>query len=326
MNNKPPFQITNNILELLQNISHELGVLLGAKLYCPPVKLRKNNRIKTIHSSLAIEGNTLSIKQITDLINGKRVLAPEKDIIEVNNAIKLYNNLNILNPLSIESLLEAHKLLMQGLITDNGRWRNSGAAIFKGKEIAHLAPPAKRAALLMKDLFYFINHNSDIPEVIKACVFHYELEFIHPFSDGNGRMGRLWQQLLLIKTNAIFEYISVESLVRNNQSEYYNTLNKCDKLGEPTLFIEFMMTQILEALKLYTNDATPNANTASSRIEIAKINLSNKWFSRKDYILIHKDMSTATASRDLSFGIEQGILICKGIKNQTYYKFKEKEL
>ncbi|WP_341793408.1 MULTISPECIES: Fic family protein [unclassified Rickettsia] len=323
MNNKPPFQITNKILELLQNISHELGVLFGAKLYCPPIKLRKNNHIKTIHSSLAIEGNTLSINQITDLINGKRVLAPEKDIIEVNNAIKLYNNLNILNPLSIKSLLEAHKLLMQGLITDNGCWRKSGAAIFKGKEIAHLAPPANRVSLLMDDLFYFINRNNNIPGVIKACVFHYELEFIHPFSDGNGRMGRLWQQLLLIKTNAIFEYISVESLIRNNQSEYYSILNQCDKLGESTLFIEFMTAQILAALKLYTNDAVPTANTPLLRLEIAKINLSDKWFSRKDYIFIHKDISTATASRDLSLAVDKGILIYRGDKNQAYYKFKE---
>ncbi|WP_375326504.1 Fic family protein [Candidatus Tisiphia endosymbiont of Nemotelus uliginosus] len=322
MSNKPPFQITNKIIELLQSISHELGVLFGAKLYLPPINLRKNNRIKTIHSSLAIEGNTLNIKQITDLINGKRVLGPQKDIIEVNNAIKVYNNLNIFNSSSIESLLEAHKLLMQDLIADNGCWRKSGAGIFKGNQITHLAPPANRVPLLMDNLFNFINQNNDISGIIKACAFHYELEFIHPFSDGNGRMGRLWQQLLLIKTNAIFEYISVESLIRNNQSEYYSILNQCDKLGESTLFIEFMSTQILEALKLYTNNAIPEANTPLSRIEIAKITLVDKWFSRKDYIVIHKDISTATASRDLTFGLEQGMLSCKGDKNQTYYKFQ----
>lgn len=322
MNHTPPFQITNKIIELLQNISHELGVLFGAKLYLPPITLRKNNHIKTIHSSLAIEGNTLSIKQVTDLINGKRVLGPHKDIIEVNNAIKLYNNLNIFNPSSIESLLEAHKLLMQDLIADNGCWRKSRAGIFKGNKITHLPPPANRVPLLMDNLFNFIKQNHDISGIIKACVFHYELEFIHPFLDGNGRMGRLWQQLLLIKSNAIFEYISVESLIRNNQSEYYRILNQCDKLGESTLFIEFMTTQILEALKLYTNNAVPETNTPLSRIETAKINLADKWFVRKDYLVIHKDISTATASRDLSFGLQQGILIAKGDKNQTYYKFK----
>lgn len=321
MNNKPSFHITNKILQLSQAISYELGVLLGAKLYVPPIKLRKNNRIKTIHSSLAIEGNTLSVTQITDLINGKRVLAPKKDIIEVNNAIIVYDNLHTFNPSSIESLLEAHSLLMQGLVADNGYWRKGGVAVFKGNQITHLAPAAYRVPLLMEELLDFIKQNDDIPTVIKACLFHYQLEFIHPFSDGNGRMGRLWQQLLLIKANTIFEYISVESLIKDNQSEYYSVLNQCDKLGNATLFIEFMLAQILAALKLYTEHAVPEGNTPLSRMEMAKIHLTGKWFSRKDYILIHKDVSTATASRDLSFGIEQNILIHKGDKNQTYYKF-----
>ncbi len=142
MSNRPPFQITNTILVLLQDISYELGVLAGSKLYSQPIKLRKNNQIKTIHSSLAIEGNNLSIKQITDLIDGKRVLAPEKDILEVKNAIKLYNDLTIFNPFKVESLLKAHEILMQGLVEDNEEWRKGNAAIFKGTEIIHFAHPA----------------------------------------------------------------------------------------------------------------------------------------------------------------------------------------
>jgi Fic family protein len=321
MNNKPPFQITNKILGLLQDISYELGILAGSKLYSQPIKLRKNNQIKTIHSSLAIEGNSLSVEQITDIINGKRVLAPEKDILEVNNAIKLYNDLTIFDSCSVESLLKAHKILMQGLVEDNGKWRKGNAAIFKGTEIIHFAPPASRVSLLMQDLFDFINKNDGTSGIIKACIFHYEFEFIHPFSDGNGRIGRLWQQLLLMQTNKIFEYISVESLIRNNQSEYYSVLSKCDKLGESTLFIEFMLDQIVTALRLYSNNIVYEASTPLARMEFVKVNLMDKWFSRKDYISVHKNISTATASRDLIYGLEHKLLISKGDKNQTYYKF-----
>lgn len=321
-NSKPPFQITNRILHLLQDISYELGILLGAKLYLPPIKLRKNNQIKTLQSSLAIEGNTLTIEQITDLINGKRVLAPEKDILEVKNAIELYDNLTIFNPLEIESLLKAHKILMQGLIADNGVWRKGGAGVFKGKELVHFAPPANRIESLIQNLFDFMRQDNDISGIIKACIFHYEFEFIHPFSDGNGRIGRLWQQLLLMQTNKIFEYVSVESLIRNNQAEYYSVLSKCDKLGDSTLFIEFMLNQIFAALKLYSNNIVYEANSPLSRVEFARVTLVNKWFTRKDYIIVHKNISTATASRDLIYGLEQGILISKGEKNQTYYKFE----
>ncbi|ABV76137.1 Fic family protein [Rickettsia rickettsii] len=321
MNSKPSFQITNKILELSQDISYELGIVAGSKLYSQPIKLRKNNQIKTIYSSLAIEGNSLSVEQITDIINDKRVLAPEKDIVEVKNAIKLYNNLTIFNPFKIESLLKAHKILMQGLVEDNGKWRKGNAAIFKGTEIIYFAPTAHRVSLLMQDLFEFIAQDKQISGIVKACIFHYEFEFIHPFSDGNGRIGRLWQQLLLMQANKIFEYISVESLIRNNQSEYYNVLSKCDKLGESTLFIEFMLDKIVAALRLYSNNITYEANTPLSRMAFAKVNLIDQWFSRKDYITVHKSISTATASRDLLYGLERKLLISKGDKNQTYYKF-----
>ncbi|WP_341757380.1 Fic family protein [Candidatus Tisiphia endosymbiont of Ditula angustiorana] len=322
MNNKPPFQVSNKVLTLLQDIAYELGILSGAKLSLPAVKLRKSNQIKTIHSSLAIEGNSLSLDQITNIIDGKPVLGPKNDIIEVNNAIKLYNNLHKLNPLLIDYLLEAHRLLMQELIVDNGYFRASGVGIFKGDEITHIAPKASRVPLLMDKLFQFIKQNKDIPWLIKACVFHYELAFIHPFSDGNGRMGRLWQQLLLMKADPIFKYIPVEVLIKNEQSEYYNVLAECDKAGESTLFIEFMATQILETLQLYVNNVVSPVKTPKSRLEFAKIKLPNSWFSRKDYILLHKDISSASASRDLIFGVKEGILTHKGIKNQTCYKFQ----
>jgi Fic family protein len=321
MQKQPPFRITNRILELLQNISLELGVLTGAKLNFAPVMLRKKNQIKTIQSSLAIEGNTLSMDQVTSIIEGRKVLAPKKDITEVNNAVRVYSNLGSFNPLTINSLLKAHELLMKDLVPDNGSWRNSGVGIFKENKIAHLAPPASRVPLLMNNLFEFIKQNNDIPWLIKACIFHYELEFIHPFSDGNGRMGRLWQQLLLTKANSIFEYIPVETLIKDNQSSYYEALSECDKEGESTGFIEFMGEQILESLKLYTQNTKTYVNTPEQRLIFFQAQLKCDWFSRKDYLLIHKDISTATASRDLNFGIKQGLLIYKGNKNQTYYSF-----
>lgn len=318
----PSFKITNKILALLQSIAHELGVMSGAKIALPPIKLRKNNQIKTIQSSLAIEGNTLSIDQVTDILDGKRVLAPQKDIIEVKNAIRLYDNLNQFDPLSIDSLLKAHQILMQELIIDNGQWRKGGVAIFKGHKVTHIAPKANKVPLLMANLFAFIEQNNDLPWLIKACVFHYELEFIHPFSDGNGRIGRIWQQLLLKKANTIFEYISVEALIKDNQAEYYTILASCDVFGTSTLFIEFMAEIILAALRLYTNNTIAAVNTAISRLEFAKIKLGQSWFSRKDYILTLKNISPATASRDLNFAIKERILASKGSHNQTYYRFK----
>ncbi len=164
----------------------------------------------------------------------------------------------------------------------------------------------------MQDLFEFIAQDKKISGIVKACIFHYEFEFIHPFSDGNGRIGRLWQQLLLMQANKILEYISVESLIRNNQSEYYSVLSKCDKLGESTLFIEFMLDKIVAALRLYSNNITYEANTPLSKMEFAKVNLIDQWFSRKDYITVHKNISTATASRDLLYGLERKLLISKG--------------
>lgn len=319
----PKFQITNKILGLVEEVAHEIGVLSGAKLILPTIKLRKNNQIKTIQSSLAIEGNTLSIDQVTAIIDGKKIIAPEKDIIEVSNAIKLYTKFNELDPLSVEDFLKSHKLLMDRLIPDSGMWRKHKVAIFKGVRITHIAPAPTQIPKLMYNLFEFINSNNQISWLIYACVFHYELEFIHPFSDGNGRMGRLWQQLLLKQYNPIFEYISVEELIKANQSEYYEVLRQCDNLGESTLFIEFMLEQVLQALQCYINNTTSLVQTTESRLEFAKLQLKNTWFSRKEYIMIHKNISTSTASRDLSFGLQQAILASKGDKNQTYYKFNQ---
>lgn len=317
----PPFKITPLILQRSQEISRELGLLSGAKIDRVPLKLRRINNIKTIQSSLAIEGNTLGIDQVTHIFEGKRVLGPEKDILEVNNAIKLYKNLSSINPLSIKEFLNAHLILMKNLIVDNGRWRVGGVGIFKGSEIAHVAPPAKRVPLLMEDLFEFLSKNKDIPWLLKACIFHYELEFIHPFSDGNGRMGRLWQQLILMKEDAIFEFIPIEVLIKKNQEDYYRVLETCDRLGDSTVFIEFSLDQILASLEDYNKSILTTVIDAKSRLDFTRAKMTQEWFSRKEYHQLHKNISTATASRDLLEGVDKGTLRKKGQRNQVRYSF-----
>jgi Fic family protein len=321
---QPPFKLTAKILKLSQSIAHELGILTGAKLTYPRISLRRENKIRTIHSSLAIEGNTLDIKQITALIDGQKVLGPSKDILEVNNAIAVYSKLSAWNPLSMPALLQAHKTLMEGLIDSNGKWRTKGVGIFKGKQVAHVPPPASRIAILMQHLFNFIKQNPDIPWLIKACVFHYELEFIHPFSDGNGRMGRLWQQLILMKEHPLFEFISVEEVIKRHQQNYYKALEKSDRAGDSTLFIEFSLEQILDALKQYSISAISTITDPNSRLEYSKNIFGGNWFTRKAYIHLLKNISTATASRDLQKGVEHHLLTKKGEKNRTQYQFKER--
>lgn len=323
MSMNPSFQITPKILKLSQDISLELGKLAGAKIDLVPLRLRRLSNIKTIQASLAIEGNTLGLDQITDLFDGKRVIGPERDIIEVKNAIKLYSRLNHLNPLSQKDFLDAHKVLMQNLTEEAGKWRSGGVGIFKGNQIAHLPPSAKRVPELMASLFTFVKGTKEIPWLLKACIFHYELEFIHPFSDGNGRMGRLWQQLLLMKENVVFSYVPIEVLIKENQQAYYRVLGECDRAGDSTLFIEFSLEQIYRALQNYAETTKPDTGDWSSRLRYAREKLHKKMFSRKDYMGLHKDISTATASRDLLTGVEKGLLLKEGDKNKARYTFVE---
>lgn len=319
--NQPPFDITPTILALSQRITHELGLLSGIQLPSMPIFLRKDSQIKTIQASLAIEGNTLSIEQITDLLQGKRVIAPVKDIQEVKNAIAVYERLKDWNPESIPDLLKAHHRLMQGLASDNGKFRAGGVGIFKGNKVKHVAPQANRVPQLMKQLFDFIQNDNQFSWLIKACVFHYEFVFIHPFSDGNGRMARLWQQLLLMQEHPVFELITVENLIKVNQSTYYDVLSTCDHSGKSTLFIEFSLQQLFEALKNYSATYTTTAHTSTDRLELAKNTFKTQWFCRKDYLELHKTISTSTASRDLSSGIKIKNLLKKGIGSQTCYRF-----
>ena len=212
------------------------------------IRLRKENRIKTIHSSLAIENNSLSLEQITAIIEGKKVLGNPNEIKEVKNSIQAYDLLLTLNPYKEKELLKAHKLMMQDLVSESGKYRTGGVGIFDGEKVVHVAPPAKRIPELMADLFEWLK-KSDVHPLIKSCVFHYEFEFIHPFQDGNGRMGRLWQTVILKEWKEVFAWLPIETLVKENQKEYYSVLGVSDSVANSTKFIEFMLSVILKTIE-----------------------------------------------------------------------------
>jgi len=313
----PPYQITPEILKLIASVSEKLGQINAKYLDKPSVKLRKENQIKTIHSSLSIEGNTLTTDQITALLDKKRVIGPEKDVNEVLNAINVYQRLNSFNPTSSTSFLKAHKMLMIGLITDNGKYRTSGVGIVSGNQMAHMAPPNENVPYLMNDLFDFLKESNEIA-LIKSCVFHYEMEFIHPFMDGNGRMGRLWQTLLLMQDYPVFEFIPFENIIHKTQNEYYQALSASDKLGASTPFIEYMLQVINNALHIML-ESSPQILSAEDRLRYF-VQRCKPEFSRKDYLSVFKEISTATASRDLKLGIELGMFEKEGDKIKTIYR------
>ena len=318
---KPLYSITPVILSLISTISEKLGAINAIHLQAPRTELRKANQIKTIHSTLEIEGNTLSIDQVTAVIENKRVIAPQKDILEVKNAIKVYDAFQSFNALSLPSFLKAHALLMKGLIPMPGKFRTAGAGIVKGSKLTHLAPKANMVKALMNDLFSYLKNDKDLL-LIKSCVFHYELEFIHPFVDGNGRMGRLWQSVILKELNPIFVFLPVELIIKQRQSEYYKVLEKSDKSGNSTLFIEFILAAIDEALSTQVNQRRAPV-TAEERIKIFREQFGNNEFSRKDYLEYFKEISAPTASRDLKSGVEHKIIKRRGDKRTAVYNFSK---
>jgi Fic family protein len=316
---KPPYKITDKIIRLVASISERLGEINAIHLYKPPTELRKKNRIKTIQSSLEIEGNTLTEDQITAIIENKRIIAPEKDILEVLNAIKIYDQLHTLNSNNIKDLEKAHGILMKGLIENEGKLRVKNVGIVQGSKIKHLAPDGSMVKGLMNDLFSYLKNDNELI-LIKSCVFHYEFEFIHPFIDGNGRMGRLWQTLILMQKYPVFEFIPVEHLIKINQEEYYKVLEQSDNSGESTLFIEWMLQILLQALEELLK--TQNRNlTVKDRIELFKVIIGKREFYRKEYLQNFREISTATASRDLKWAVENEILKKSGEKRLTRYQF-----
>ncbi|MFU8928132.1 Fic family protein [Acinetobacter puyangensis] len=257
MKYQPPYTITSKIVHLISQISENIGRLTVLEEIQDSLKLRKANRIRTIQGSLAIEGNTLSTEQITAILNGKPVIAPPKEVQEVRNAIKAYEQFQLWQPTDEHDLLEAHQVLMTGLIDEIGNYRHGGVGVMAGNQVVHMAPPANQVPRLMADLLKWLTHSEEHP-LIQSCVFHYEFEFIHPFADGNGRMGRLWQTLILTKWNPIFANIPVESLIYQNQRAYYDALQASTDQTDSAPFIEFILQMIFDAIQssLTTDQAT----------------------------------------------------------------------
>ena len=270
---RPPFSISAEAVNLIAEISALLerhNIIVGGD---HGVTLRKVNRIKTIHSSLAIEGNTLSEEEVSDIVNGKLVVAPIREIQEVKNAIRVYDAYSHLDPFSEKDLLKAHQIMMEALNDDAGRYRTGGVGVFGESGLIHLAPPAERVPGLMSDLFSWLKDSND-HLLIRSCVFHYEFEFIHPFSDGNGRTGRFWQSLILGRLNQIFENLPVENMVYANQKAYYDAIAVSTKEGQSGPFIDFMLNEILKVLKAgikEVSDKVPNKVPNKSEIAVLKL-------------------------------------------------------
>ena len=292
---KPPFSFTPKIIDGLTRVSLLLGRVQTKGLSVPGPKLRKENQILTIHSTLAIEGNTLSFNQITDVLEGKKVRGRANEILAVQNA----------------------------LIENPGKIRTKNVGILKGKKVIHAAPSAKIVSEQMSKLFDWMKRDKDIHILLKSCIAHYEIEFIHPFMDGNGRMGRFWQSLILMDLDPVFKYLPMESIIRERQEEYYQVLRESDKEGTSTIFIEFMLEVIEQSLIELIEKSPPTTNTQERRLELAREIFKEKKFSRKDYMSAMPEISTATASRDLKAWYDVGHIQRQGERNQTKYFFKQ---
>ena len=324
-NKKPPFTITEKILTDVMEICELVGKVSSTQHLSSDPVLRRQNRIKTIYSSLAIEQNTLSLEQVTAVLSGKRVLAPPKDIAEVKNAYEIYDHLNELNPYSVEDLLLAHHVMMRGLVQEDGVFRSKPVGVVDSHgNVLHFGTLPQYVPPLVEELLKW-TEDSPLPMLIKSCVFHYEFEVIHPFADGNGRIGRLWHTLLLSRWNPLFAWLPVESIVHDHQQEYYEAINTSNAQGEGTAFIEFMLSVIEEALLSVIPENFEKSMMPTSGKE-------NRWnilekYLKKEKIIHNSDVqqllevSSATANRILVSFVKEGKL--ERVRDGRYWAYQK---
>ena len=322
-NKKPPFEITTAILDEITEIAELVGqVNAVAGLTANPM-LRRTNRIRTIYSSLAIEQNTLSLEQVTAVLNGKRVIAPPKDIAEVKNAYEIYEMMDSLNPYSVEDLLNAHAVMTKGLTEESGCFRSGPVGVVdKQGNILHFGTLPDYAPGLTMELLDWVKE-SDFHMLIKSCVFHYELELIHPFADGNGRMGRLWHTLLLTQWKSLFAWLPVESIIHDRQDEYYAAINRSNHEGEATAFIIFMLSAIKEALMeaIQTTGAVEALTTDELRwYKVERFLKKNGTITNAEVRQMFQ-VSSATANRILARFTDEGKLQKIRIGRSWGYRF-----
>ena len=315
---KPPFEITNQIIDYVAEIAELVGRLTATSPLSTSPTLRRANRIRTIHGSLAIEQNTLSLEQVTAVLNGKHVLAPPKDIAEVKNAYEIYERLDELDPYSVDDLLTAHGIMTRGLVDESGVFRTRPVGVVDSEgHVLHFGTLPQYVPDLVIELLDWTK-TSEVHMLIRSCVFHYELELIHPFADGNGRVGRLWHTLLLSKWNSAFAWLPVESIIHDRQQEYYDAINSSNDAGESTVFIEFMLSAIKASLMdaISTRDEMSDGRMDKATLRWKKI---EKYLKTHDYIM-NADVrelcgvSSATANRILANLAVEGKIVkyCKG--------------
>lgn len=326
-NKKPPFEITDVILSDVVEIGELVGHISSISALSTSPNLRRENRIKTIYSSLAIEQNTLSLEQVTAVLSGKRVLAPAKDIAEVKNAYEIYDHLAAMNPYSIDDLLAAHGVMMRGLTEEAGVFRSRPVGVVDSQgNILHFGTLPEYVPALVQELLEWVQ-TSSLPVLIKSCVFHYEFELIHPFSDGNGRMGRLWHTLLLSQWNPLFAWLPVESIIHDHQQKYYQVINLSNAQGESTPFIEFMLRIIKKALSDATITSSKSPKSRATQKEL-------RWAAIEHYLLAvptirNSDVqqlcgvSSATANRILNSLCKEGKL--ERVRVGLYLSYRKPE-
>lgn len=308
-NKKPPFEITNRMIDYVAEIAELVGKLNVTNRLSSNPTLRRSNRIRTIHGSLAIEQNTLSLEQVTAVLNGKHILAPPKDIAEVKNAYGIYERLDELDPYSVDDLLTAHGIMTRGLVEKSGMFRTRPVGVVDSEgHVLHFGTLPQYVPDLVMELLDWVK-NSEVHMLIRSCVFHYELELIHPFADGNGRVGRLWHTLLLSKWNPAFAWLPIESIIHDHQQEYYDAISASNAAGESTVFIEFMLSAIKASLieAVSTSDEMNDEKIDKATLRWNKI---QKYLKTHDYIM-NADVrelcgvSAATANRILSSFVEE---------------------
>lgn len=312
-NKQPPFQITNKIIDDVAEISELTGRISAHDHLSSNPNLRRTNRIRTIHGSLAIEQNTLSLEQVTAVLNGKHVLAPPKDIAEVKNAYEIYERLDELDPYSVDDLLLAHSIMTRGLVEESGMFRTRPVGVVDQEgHILHFGTLPQYVPALVMELLDWTKH-SDLHILIRSCVFHYELELIHPFADGNGRVGRLWHTLLLSKWNPVFAWLPVESIIHDHQQDYYDAINTSNDAGESTVFIEFMLSAFKASLTdaINTSDVMSDGKMDKKTLRWRKI---EQFLQTHEYIMNADvrelcEVSAATANRILAGLVKNGNLI-----------------
>ena len=326
-NRKPPFEITNQMIDYVAEIAELVGKLSAVSSLSTNPMLRRSNRIKTIHGSLAIEQNTLSLEQVTAVLNGKHVLAPPKDIAEVKNAYEIYERLDELDPYSVDDLLTAHGIMTRGLVEESGMFRTRPVGVVDGEgHVLHFGTLPQYVPDLVLELLDWVK-TSKVHMLIRSCVFHYELELIHPFADGNGRVGRLWHTLLLSKWNPAFVWLPVESIIHDRQQEYYAAINTSNDAGESTVFIEFMLSAIKASLTdaISTSDVMSDGKMDKATIRWNKI---QEYLKTHDYIMNADvrdlcEVSAATANRILAGLVAEGKLVkCRKNGHWAYRVFR----